>query len=113
MKWTKDVTILWVVIGILLISLSAWGIHIYFKPSIGEVQKEAKEWKEAYELVVKDYTLSKKKYSANIAGIQKKYKNLKVDFDKKEKEWQNVQKPKTSKERLERLRNLGFDPINK
>jgi arginyl-tRNA synthetase len=105
-------------------------------PNVDKIQKEANAWKSKYESIVKEYEMSKNVYedtlkvlqkkfdamnqeyqknkkasNAKISEIQKKYDSMKKEFDRIQKEGQNVQKPKTSQERVERLRNLGYPPI--
>ena len=111
MDWLKNITVLWIVIAILLISFVTAGAYWYSRPDLSKVQEEAKTWKAKYELVVKNYEASKKTYNAKLASIQVQYNKLKLDYDKVKKEYQSVQKPKTSKERTSRLTALGYPPI--
>jgi len=116
MEWLKTVwkgtVMLWVVIGILALSTGGLALHWYLKPDVNKVLKEAKEWKEAYEQVVTDYELSKKRYRSSLASIQKRYNAAKAELARLTKESENVQKPKTSEERVRRLRALGYPPLN-
>lgn len=136
-KWTNPI-ILWIVIGILLLIISYGAYYIITRPSVEKIQKEADAWKSKYELVLKEYQLSKNVYentilefqkkfdmlnkeyaaskklsSAKISEIQKKFDKMKKEFDRIQNEGLAVQKPKNKKERVERLRALGYEPIMK
>jgi len=111
-SWLKSTVTLWVVIGILVVSTGGFALHWYFTPDVDTVLKEAREWKVAYEQVVNDYELSKKRYNTNLVSIQKKYNAAKLELARLTKEVENVQKPKTSAERVKRLRNLNYPPIS-
>ena len=135
--WTNPI-ILWVVIGIMFLTISYGLYYIITIPNISKIQKEADAWKTKYELVVKEYENSKKMFEENIteikkklnvanseyqknkkasnakiSDIQKKYENLQKEYNKTKREYDNITKPTTKKERIERLKKLGYEPIIK
>jgi predicted negative regulator of RcsB-dependent stress response len=135
-SWTNNPVVLWAIIGIVVICLGFVSWKYITMPNIDKIQKEANEWKAKYESIIKEYEMSKNVYEdtlkilqkkfdtlnneysnakkvskAKISEIQKKYDTMKKEFDRIQKEGQNVQKPKTSKERVDRLRALGYPPV--
>jgi predicted negative regulator of RcsB-dependent stress response len=109
--WSNNPVFLWFIIGVMVVGLLFGGYSYWTKPSVDKVQKESNAWKAKYELIVKDYNQSKLTYNASLKASQAKYAKVKADYDKTKKEYLNVTKPKTSKERIDRLRALGYPPI--
>jgi len=135
--WTNPI-ILWVVIGIMFLTISYGLYYIITIPNISKIQKEADALKTKLELIIKEYELSKNVYedtikslqkkfdavnseyqknkkasNAKIFEISKKYDNLQKEYNKTKREYDNITKPTTKKERIERLKKLGYEPIIK
>lgn len=135
-KWAINPLILWIIIGIILICLGFVSWKYITMPNVDKIQKEANEWKAKYESIITEYEMSKNVYEdtlkilqkkfdtlnneysnakkvskAKISEIQKKYDAVKKEYDKTKVEYENITKPKTSKERVDRLNALGYPPV--
>lgn len=135
-SWTSTPAILWTIIGISVICLGFISYKYITMPNVEKIQREADAWKSKYELVLKEYQLSKNVYentisefqkkfdmlnkeyqknkkvsNAKISEIQKKFEVLQKEYEKMKKEGSNVKAPTTKKERVDRLHNLGYNPI--
>jgi hypothetical protein len=129
--WKSNPIALWIIIAILVIGLACVSYLWITGPDVSKIQDEANLWKAKYEVIMREYDQSKRVYEAGIASIEAKYKKLNSDYQISRVTYKNdigaiqakydllkrasdasktnVQKPKTSKERVDRLKKLGYE----
>jgi hypothetical protein len=102
----------WVLVILLLLSLLFVSYKLYKNSSVTDLEVKIKQLTGEYESVVKIRNTEKESYLKEIDKLKKKYVVIDGEYKRVIKELNNVKKPETKKERVDRLTTLGLSPLS-
>jgi hypothetical protein len=102
----------WVLVILLLLSLLFVSYKLYKNSSVTDLEVKIKQLTGEYESVVKIRNTEKESYLKEIDKLKKKYVVIDGEYKRVIKELNNVKKPETKKERVDRLTALGLSPLS-